>query len=359
MENSTFVLILAGGAGTRFWPASRESLPKQFLDITGSGKPLIRETFNRFSSFIPVDKIYVITHQQYARLVQQELPELKEHQIILEPARNNTAAAIAYASLRLSKQDPDAVCIVAPADHMIQDETEFKRVMQLAVQHAQKHQSLITLGIDPTRPDTGYGYIEYDKHENNPVRKVKSFREKPDQRTAEQYLQSESFAWNAGIFTWTLKAILEAFQKHAASIISVLHNGIEKFNTPEEKSFIDQYYPLTEKISVDYAILERADNVYTIPCDIGWTDLGTWKSLYEFSVKDDRGNAVLCEPVHLEESDNTLVLAQNEKLLVIKGLHDFIVVDTEDCLLIFPKADEQEIKSMKQKLGKRGLDSYL
>ncbi len=359
MKKETFVLILAGGAGTRFWPASRESLPKQFLDITGSGKPLIRETLNRFLSVVPLDHIYVITHKRYGRLVQQELPELKPEQIILEPSRNNTAASIAYASLKLAKWNPDAVCIVAPSDHMIQRENEFIRVMERAVQHASENNSLITLSIAPSRPDSGYGYIEFDKNATEEVRKVKSFREKPNLATAQEYLKAGSFAWNAGIFIWQLNSILTAFQKHASQILNVLKAGQEKFNTAREMEFIDAQYPLTEKISVDYAILERADNVFTIPCDIGWSDLGTWNSLYEYSAKDDRGNAVLCKPVHIEDSDNSLVLAQNEKLIVLKGLNDFIVIDTEDCLLIFPKADEQEIKGLKEILGKNGLDSYL
>jgi mannose-1-phosphate guanylyltransferase len=359
MKNSTYVLILAGGAGTRFWPASRISLPKQFLDITGSGKPLIRETFDRCKTFVPVENIFVITHKLYGHIVLQELPELTVNQVILEPSRNNTAASIAYASLKLAELDPNAVCIVAPADHMIQNEKEFNRVIGLAIQHAEAEHSLITLGIEPSRPDSGYGYIEYDKNEIAETRKVKSFREKPDKDTAEKYLQSGSFAWNAGIFIWKLSSILSAYQKYAPLIYSVLEPGKGKFNTPDEREFIDEQYPLTEKISVDYAILERADNVYTIPCDIGWSDLGTWNSLYEFSSKDAHGNAVLCKPVHIEESKNSLVLAQNEKLIVIKGLEEFIVVDTEDCLLIYPKADEQEIKALKEKLGLNGLDSYL
>jgi len=359
MKNSTYVLILAGGAGTRFWPASRISLPKQFLDITGSGKPLIRETFDRLKSFVPVENIYVITHQQYGRIVLQELPELTVNQVILEPSRNNTAASIAYASMKLAALDPNAVCIVAPADHMIQNEKEFNRVISLAIQHAEELNSLITLGIEPSRPDTGYGYIEYDKNEISTTRKVKSFREKPDKEIAEKYLQSGSFAWNAGIFIWKLSSILNAYHLYASQIYNVLEPGKSKYNTPAEREFIDHQYPLTEKISVDYAILERADNVYTIPCDIGWSDLGTWNSLYEFSNKDADGNAVLCRPVHIEESKNSLVLAQNEKLIVIKGLDEFIVVDTEDCLLIYPKADEQEIKALKEKLGLNGLDSYL
>jgi len=359
MSNSTYVLILAGGAGTRFWPASRESLPKQFLDITGTGKSLIRETVDRFKEFIPVENIFVITHKKYGHLVQQVIPELTENQIILEPTRNNTAASIAYGSMKLAALNPDATCIVAPADHVIRDSDEFKRVVLLATKHANLNDSLITLGIEPTRPDTGYGYIEYDKNENEDVRKVKSFREKPDGKTAMSYLKTKSFAWNAGIFIWKLNTIVEAFQQHSPQIYNVLQQGETVYNTELENEFIEREYPSTEKISVDYAIMERADNVFTIPCDIGWSDVGTWNSLFEISEKDENGNAALSNPIILEDSHHSLVIASNQKLIVIKGLSDFIVVDTEDCLLIYPKSDEQEIKALKARLGQSGFDSYL
>jgi len=359
MIRNTYVLILAGGAGTRFWPASRESLPKQFLDITGTGKSLIRETVDRFKEFVPVENIFIITHQNYGHLVRQVIPELQVNQVILEPSRNNTAASIAYASMKLAAIDPGATCIVAPADHIIHNGTEFKRVLDSALLHATQHESLITLGIGPTRPDTGYGYIEYDRRENTVVRKVKSFREKPNLATAENYIQSGTFAWNAGIFIWKLSSILSEYKKYAPQIYELLSQGNSTYNTEEENEFIATHYPLTDKISVDYAILEHAENVFVIPCDIGWSDLGTWNSLYDFSPKDEFGNAVLSRPVHIEETKNSLVIAQNEKLLVIKGLQDFIVVDTEDCLLIYPKADEQEIKALKDKLGQNGFETYL
>ena len=359
MNNSTYVLILAGGAGTRFWPASRESLPKQFLDITGSGKSLIRETVDRFKEFIPVENIFVITHKKYGHLVQQVIPELTENQVILEPSRNNTAASIAYGSMKLAALNPDANCIVAPADHVIRDGNEFNRVLKIAIKHANNNDSLITLGIEPTRPDTGYGYIEYDKNETEDVRKVKSFREKPKSKTAKEYLKTRSFAWNAGIFIWKLSTIIESFQQHSPQIYNVLKQGESVYNTELENEFIEREYPLTEKISVDYAIMERADNVYTIPCDIGWSDVGTWNSLFEISTKDDHGNAGLSKPIILEESNQNLVIAHDQKLIVIKGLNDFIVVDTEDCLLIYPKSDEQEIKALKERLGHSGFDSYL
>lgn len=359
MTNSPYILIMAGGVGSRFWPASRERLPKQFLDITGSGKTLIRQTVDRFLGFVPLGHIFIITHKNYGDLVHEAIPELHRHQIIEEPSRNNTAASIALASMKLSKLDPDAVCIVAPADHVITDDQEFKRVVHLAVLHAQAHASIVTLGIEPTRPDTGYGYIEFDKSETAAVCAVKAFREKPDRATAEHYLNLGSFAWNAGIFIWKLSVILESFRKHAPGIFNVLSPGMDIYNTPAETDFIAGEYPKTEKISVDYAILERADNVYTIPCDIGWSDLGTWISLYDYSPKDDAHNVSLSQPVYLDHARHNLVLSENSKLVVIKGLEDFIVIDTEDCLLIYPKSEEQAIKQLKVDLKAKGFGSFL
>jgi mannose-1-phosphate guanylyltransferase len=359
MTKSPYILIMAGGIGSRFWPASREDLPKQFLDITGSGKSLIRQTVDRFLRFIPLENIYIITHQHYSSLVQQAIPELARHQVIEEPARNNTAASIALASMKLSKLNPDAVCIVAPADHVISDEVEFQRVIHTAVFHAIAEASIITLGIEPTRADTGYGYIEFDKTADTPVRAVRSFREKPDKATAEQYLNLGSFAWNAGIFIWKLSVILDSFRKHAPGIFNVLSPGIDIYNTSAETDFIATEYPKTEKISVDYAILERADNVYTIPCDIGWSDLGTWTSLYDYSPKDNAHNVCLSQPMYLDHARHNLILSGNSKLVVIKGLEDFIVIDTENCLMIYPKSEEQAIKQLKADLKEKGLGSFL
>lgn len=359
MSQLPYVLIMAGGAGTRFWPASREHLPKQFLDITGSGKSLIRETIDRFLAFIPAEHIFVITHRQYVGLVETHIPELHAHQIIAEPTRNNTAASIALASFKMNKWRPGAVCIVSPADHIITEEKEFERVIKLASVHALQHSSIITLGIEPTRADTGYGYIEFDKTEDTPVRKVKSFREKPDRATAETYLNSGAFAWNAGIFAWKVDSVLQAFKEHAPAIYEILIAGQEIYNTPDEIDFIETHYPLTESISVDYAILERAANVFTIPCDIGWSDLGTWNSLYDFSEKDSTKNALLSTTIHLDQATGNLVRSNEGKLVVIKGLKNFIVVDTEDCLMIYPKADEQEIKALKEYLKGKGYEPFL
>lgn len=359
MNNAPYILIMAGGVGSRFWPASREHLPKQFLDITGSGKTLIRQTVDRFLAFIPIENIFIITHKDYGGLVQQAIPELQPHQIIKEPARNNTAPSIALASMKLSKMNPEAVCIVAPADHVIHDDQAFESALRMAVLHARQHASIVTLGIEPTRADTGYGYIEFDKSASSDVRPVKSFREKPDRPTAEHYLNLGSFAWNAGIFIWRLDVVLENFRKHSSQIYDVLVKGMDVYNTPAEETFLADEYPKTERISVDYAILERAENVFTIPCDIGWSDLGTWTSLYAHSEKDAALNVGLSKPLYLDHARNNLVISKNSKLVVIKGLEDFIVIDTDDCLLIYPKSEEQAIKALKERLKSTGLQEYL
>lgn len=359
MDNTPYVLIMAGGVGSRFWPASREHLPKQFLDITGTGKTLIQMTFERFASFIPADNIYIITHDNYKEQTIAAVPEFNPENIITEPSRNNTAASIALASLKLIRKNQSAVCIVAPADHIIRDEAEFRRVILLATKHAEEYQSIVTLGITPTRADTGYGYIEFEKDDTADIRKVKSFREKPDALKAREYLHAGNFAWNSGIFIWRLDNIIESFKKHSEQIYNVLIEGKELYNTEDESGFVKREYPRTENISVDYAILERADNVYTIPCDIGWSDLGTWNSLFEQSPKDEAQNALLSKPVHVENTTNTLILSKTSKLIVVKGLENFIIVDTDDCLLIYPKDQEQNIKSLKENLRSEDLEDYL
>jgi mannose-1-phosphate guanylyltransferase len=359
MNNQPYILIMAGGIGSRFWPASREHLPKQFLDITGSGKTLLQETVDRFLRFVPLDHIFVITHTQYKDLVEESIPGLKPEQIIGEPTRNNTAASVALGSMRLSKLFKEAVCIVAPADHVIHNEEEFERVLRLACQHALQQDSIITLGITPTRPDTGYGYIEFDTEQRTEVCKAIAFKEKPDFATATQYVKAGGYAWNAGIFIWKLSTILDAFKLHAAEIYDVLIKGMDVYSTDEEAHFIRTEYPKTKKIAVDYAILEKADNVFTIPCDIGWSDLGTWNSLYDQSSKDDHQNVTLSKPVFLEETSNILLLSQSEKLIVIKGLEDFIIVDTDDCLMIYPKSEEQSIKELKERLKETGFGKFL
>jgi mannose-1-phosphate guanylyltransferase len=357
MNAHTHLLILAGGVGSRFWPASREDNPKQFLDILGTGKSLLRLTYERFAGRLPADRIWVITHEKYMDQVREHLPELPSDHILGEPSRNNTAPSIAWASMKLAKIDRDAVCVVVPSDHVILKEEAFHEKIERAVSFASARRgSLLTLGISPTRPDTGYGYIEYDR--DNPldgVCKVRTFREKPDLNTAETYLESGNYVWNSGMFVWSVQAILEAFRKHAAQIYETLHAGYDKLNTAAEQAFIQENYPKTEKISIDYAILERSEQVYTIPADIGWSDLGTWASLYAYLKNTPGENIVLGAALEGDQTSSCIVRANDGKLVVIKGLEDYIVVDTEDALLIYPMRDEQEIKAVLKKIDKKYL----
>ena len=349
MKNNTYVAIMAGGIGSRFWPASRESRPKQFLDIMGTGKSLIRLTFERFLNLCPAENIFIVTNGMYKDLVKEHLPEISDNQILCEPSRNNTAPCVAYTAFKLYNLNPEANFIIAPSDALILKETAFLNKIKTALDFTEKNEALCTLGISPTRPDTGYGYINFIEGKGE-VKKVLQFKEKPDSNTAEKYLASGAYLWNAGIFVWKAKSVLKAFEKHANQIYQVLLAGNKEYNTSNEQSFIDENYPKTDKISVDYAIMEKATNVYTIPADIGWSDLGTWGSVYIESEKDENLNVVKADRHLLEEVTNCLVRMPKEKLLVAKGLEDFMIIDEGDVLLIYPKSREQEIKQVTQKV---------
>lgn len=341
---------MAGGVGSRFWPASREHMPKQFLDILGIGKSLIRLTFERATQLVPTENIIIATNKQYKNLVNEHLPELNDNQILLEPSRNNTAPCIAYAALKVKAFNAEGVMAVLPSDHVILKENVFLKNLSLAFTEAEHKDAIITLGIEPTRPDTGYGYIEIDASSSqSKIKKVAQFKEKPNTTTAQQYIDSGNFVWNAGIFIWSVKTILSAFAKNAPSIISTLSKDVTVLNTSEEQEYIDQVYPLTESISVDYAILEKSDNVYTIPVDIGWSDLGTWNSLYSYLEKDNDNN-VLNGNVKGTNTTNCFVKSNPNKLVVMDGLDDYIIIDEKDVLLIYPKSKEQEIKQVRKSI---------
>lgn len=341
---------MAGGVGSRFWPASREHLPKQFLDILGIGKSLIRLTFERAAQVVPTQNIIIATNKQYKNLVNEHLPELNDNQILLEPSRNNTAPCIAYAALKVKAFNANGVMAVLPSDHVILKETEFLKSLKLAFNEAENKNAIITLGIEPTRPDTGYGYIEIDTNSSSgQIKKVAQFKEKPNAVTAQKYIDSGNFVWNAGIFIWSVNTIMNAFEKNAPTIIQLLSQNEAILNTSEEQDYIDQVYPLTVSISVDYAILEKSDNVYTIPVDIGWSDLGTWNSLYSYLDKDDNKN-VLNGSVTTSNTSNCFVKSDPKKLVVVDGLDDYIIIDEKDVLLIYPKSKEQEIKQVRKSI---------
>ena len=346
-----YVAIMAGGVGSRFWPASRESLPKQFLDILGVGKSLIRLTFERFQNIIPADRIFVVTNKTYKDLVAEHIPEMPEENIITEPSRNNTGPCVAYTAMRLKAINENACFVIAPSDHVILKESFFLEKIVQSLNYASENDAILTLGIQPTRPDTGYGYIESTQEEAAPsIEKVKSFREKPDLTTAKTYLDAGSYYWNAGIFVWSVKTILKSFEENANDIYEILNRDFSKYNTDEEQDYIDEVYPQTPKISVDYAILEKANNVYTLPADIGWSDLGTWNALHAFKDKNAEGSVVIGENTMLLDSKDCIIRSDAEKLVVIKGLNDYIVIDEKDVLLVYPKSEEQSIKSLRKSI---------
>ena len=351
---------MAGGIGSRFWPMSRSNYPKQFLDILGTGKTLIQSTFDRFAAFIPQENIYVVTSAEYVNIVKHQLPDLPLQNILGEPSRKNTAPCIAYISFKLHQMDPNATMIVAPADHLILDNIAFNKVCLEALSFVTKHNALITLGIKPTYPNTGYGYIQYEQHEvSDNVYKVKTFTEKPNLELAKAFMASGEFLWNAGIFVWQVKNIISAFEKHLPEMYEVFLAEKNRFNTPEEHTALQDIYPLCTNISIDFGIMEKADNVYLIPASFGWSDLGTWNSAYENLEKDYLGNAVAGNEVMVFDSHNNMVHAQKDKLVLLQGMEDFIVVDTDDVLLICKKEKEQEIKEYVAEVKRNKGDKYL
>ena len=350
MNKNYYAILMAGGVGSRFWPVSTTDFPKQFHDMLGSGETLIQKTFSRLSKIIPVKNILILTNEKYNNLVLQQLPQVKQEQVLLEPAMRNTAPCILYASLKIQKKNPNAVMVVAPSDHWIEDEIAFCENLQKCFDFCTSENALMTLGIQPTFPNTGFGYIEYDKTDSKPIKKVSQFREKPDYDTAKSFLDSGNFLWNGGIFIWSVKSITDAFEKFQPQMNALFLQGSESYNTKNEQVFIAENYGLAENISIDYAVLEKAKNVFVLPATFDWNDLGTWGSLHEKLDKDQNNNAVVNAKVVLENSSNNIIRSDADKIIVIDGLHDYIVVDKDGILLIYPKNKEQDIKSIVKKL---------
>ncbi len=353
---------MAGGIGSRFWPSSRRKKPKQFLDILGLGKTLLQLTFERFKPICPVENIFVVTNLEYEQLVKEQLPELSDQQVLTEPCRNDTAPCITYAALKLRALNPNANFVVAPSDHVILKEAQFTQHLLEGLAFVEKNNVLLTLGIQPHNPNTGYGYIHFDKMASGPIYPVHQFKEKPTAARAEEFLASGDYLWNAGIFIWNVNTVLDALQDHAPEVYRILEAGTGKWGTPAERGFIDEFYPKTPSISIDYAIMEKAKNIYTIPADIGWSDLGTWGSLHEQFEKDDQGNAIssaspsLVQPLN---TSNCMIRTPKDKLIIIKDLDNYIVVDEGNALLIYPKDQEQEIKTVSNDLAARFGEQYL
>ncbi len=344
MINNYYAILMAGGVGSRFWPVSTTDFPKQFHDMLGSGETLIQKTFSRLSRLIPAENILILTNERYNDLVLQQLPMVKSEQVLLEPAMRNTAPCILYASLKIKKQNPNAVMVVAPSDHWIEDEAAFAHDLQQCFDFCEKEKALMTLGIQPTFPNTGFGYIEFDKVDANPIKKVNQFREKPDYETAKSFLEAGNFLWNGGIFIWSAQSITEAFEKFQPQMNALFQNGFDSYNTTDEKQFILDNYPNAENISIDYAVMEKANNVYVLPATFDWNDLGTWGSLHEKLDKDHQNNAVVNATVILENASNNIIRSNAQKLVVIDGLDDYIIVDNDSVLMIYPKSKEQDIK---------------
>ena len=351
---------MAGGIGSRFWPVSRVGYPKQFIDILGTGKTLIQETMERFRKVVPLENIYVVTAREYVGITKDQLPDLPHENIISEPFRKNTAPCIAYISFKLAQKDVEASLIVAPADHLILDQEKFLETCDEALGFATRLNALVTLGIKPTYPNTGYGYIQHDDKEMaDSIYKVKTFTEKPNLELAKTFLASGDFLWNSGIFIWKLNCILEAFQKYLPEMYELFAAEEDKFNTDGEPAAIDALYALCTNISIDFGIMEKANNVYVIPSSFGWSDLGTWNSAWENMEKDYWENAVAGNKVMMIDAQKCVVHAPDEKLIVLQGLENFIVVDTKDVLLICEKDKEQSIKQYVSEVKRNMGDKYL
>ena len=343
-SKDNYCVIMGGGIGSRFWPFIRKTMPKQFLDFFGTGRSLLQQTFDRFNKIIPTENILIVTNAIYADLVKEQLPELDSKQILLEPARRNTAPCIAWASYHIRSLNPNANIVVAPSDHLILKEGEFLAAIEKGLDFVSKSDKLLTLGIKPNRPETGYGYIQIAEQEGDNFYKVKTFTEKPELELAKVFVESGEFYWNSGLFMWNVNTIIKAGEALLPELASKLAPGKDVYGTPEEKAFIEENFPACPNVSIDFGIMEKADNVYVSLGDFGWSDLGTWGSLYDLSPKDEQGNVTLkCDSMIYNSNDNIVVLPKG-KLAVIEGLEGFLVAESDNVLLICKKDEEHAIR---------------
>lgn len=353
-----YALIMAGGVGSRFWPVSTKDYPKQFHDMLGIGHTLLQLTFNRLSKLVDPENILIATNERYKDLVLEQLPQVKEEQLFLEPAMRNTAPCILFTALKIKERNEDAVMIVAPSDHFIENENEFIKNINTAFKACQEDDILMTLGIRPENPNTGYGYIEYEKGDND-IKKVVKFTEKPDEATAKKFISAGNYLWNAGIFIWSVKSIVKSFENSLPRMYELFIDGKDYFYGPKETGFIKKHYPQAENISVDYGIMQQADNIYTLPVDFGWNDLGTWSSLYEKLKTGDDKNVNINSKVLAVDARNNIICSTTGKHIVVQGLDDFIIVEKEDVLLICPKDREQGIKQLAAKVKEQFGDEFV
>ena len=347
-KTNNHLVIMAGGVGSRFWPMSTAEKPKQFIDVLGVGKTLIQLTVERFGDLVTPENIWVVTNQKYAPIVEEQLPNIPKTNILCEPCRRNTAPCIAYVSWRIKSNDPKANIVVTPSDHIVTDIAEFQRVIKECMRFTSETDAIVTLGMKPNRPETGYGYIQADLStsslRNKEIYRVDSFREKPDLKTAKEYIKKNYYFWNAGIFIWNVNTIVNAFRIYQPSMAKIFESMMSVYGTEKEQAFIDERFPECENISVDYAIMEKAEEIFVCPADFGWSDLGTWGSLHGQSKKDLYGNATIGQDINLIESHNCIVHTTQEKKVVIQGLDGYIVAEKDDILLICKLSEEQRIK---------------
>lgn len=343
MNKNLYVVLMAGGVGVRFWPYSRNAKPKQFLDVMGTGRSLLQSTYDRFASICLPENIYVVTHQEHAHLVHDQLPELQQSQIIAEPMRKNTTACIAYSSYRIHEQNKDAVIVVSPSDHLILKEEEFHEIILKAAEQAKDQDKLLTLGIKPTRPETGYGYIQF-LPDKKTVKKVKTFTEKPELALAKKFLESGDFVWNSGIFIWGVRAILQAIQEHLPEMAEVFDETKSTFNTPGEADAIEKAYAQCKSVSIDYGVMEKATNVFVCLGDFTWSDLGSWGSIHEISPKDENNNVVKGKTL-LYETRNSIIRASSpDKLIVVQGLNGYLVAEFGNVVIVCEKDKEDQFR---------------
>lgn len=339
---------MAGGVGSRFWPMSTEDYPKQFIDVLGVGRSLLQLTFDRFSGICAPEHIWILTNQKYADIVRRQLPEVPAENVLCEPCRRNTAPCIAYASWRIKASDSHANIVVAPSDHIVMDVPEFKRVITQCLAFCSESDAMLTLGMKPTRPETGYGYIQADlgssSVRNKEIFRVDSFREKPDLETAQQYIQNRNYFWNAGIFIWNVRTIVNAYRMYQPTLAKLFEDISSVYGTPEEQAVLDSRYPECENISVDYAIMEKAEEMFVCPADFGWSDLGTWGSLLAQTKHDMHGNSVIGPNISVFDTKNCIIHATEEKKVVVQGLDGYIVAEKDNTLLICKLSEEQKIK---------------
>lgn len=349
MKENYYAVIMAGGVGSRFWPVSTENFPKQFHDMLGTGDSLLQKTFQRLGRIIPQDQILISSNARYKSLILDQL-NVNIKQLVLEPAMRNTAPCILYSALKIYQENPDAIMIVAPSDHWIENEAEFIRNIETSFEICAQQDVLMTLGIQPSYANTGYGYINFEPSDSA-IKKVKKFTEKPDFETATQFISGGDYLWNAGIFIWSVKSILQAYKEHLPEMYELLNEGANIYNTEFEDDFMASNYEKAERISIDYGIMQKANNIYVLPVDFGWNDLGTWSSLFEKLEKDDAQNATVNSEAIFEQASGNMVRTTSGKKVVIQGLDDFIVVEKEDVLLICPKKEEQNIKQLVAKVA--------